>query len=226
MNYLHGLPDYRGCDVIDYQVARSRMVKEQLISRGITDERVLQAMSIIPRHLFIDQAFLPRAYGDSPLPIGCDQTISQPYIVATMTQEIGIKGDDKILEIGTGSGYQTAILSFLGARVYTIERNEELSKQAETVIRNLNIKNVRFKIGDGSIGWEKHAPYDGIIVTAGAPDIPDELMEQLAVGGTIVIPVGKRDTQRLIRVTKGENIIEKHEMLACSFVPLLGKQGW
>lgn len=202
------------------------MVKEQLINRGITDERVLQAMRIVPRHLFLDQAFWPRAYSESSLPIGCDQTISQPYIVAIMSQELGLNGGETILEIGTGSGYQTAILSFLGARVYTIERNEELSNLAKTVIGNLKIKNVRFIVGDGSIGWEKHAPYDGIIVTAGAPDIPDELMEQLAVGGTIVIPVGKRDTQRLIRVTKGENIIEKHEMLACSFVPLLGKQGW
>ncbi len=202
------------------------MVKEQLINRGITDERVLQAMSVVPRHLFLDQAFWPRAYGDYPLPIGCDQTISQPYIVATMTQELGIKGDEKILEIGTGSGYQTAILSFLGARVYTIERNAELSKQAETIIRNLKIKNVHFKIGDGSIGLGKYAPYDGIIVTAGAPDIPDELMEQLAAGGTIIIPVGKRDTQRLIRITRGEDIIEKHDMFACAFVPLLGKQGW
>ena len=202
------------------------MVKEQLINRGITDERVLQAMSVVPRHLFLDQAFWPRAYGDYPLPIGSDQTISQPYIVAVMTQELGINGDEKILEIGTGSGYQTAILSFLGARVYTIERNEELSKQAEKVIRNLTIKNVRFKVGDGTIGWEKHAPYDGIIVTAGAPDIPDELMEQLSVGGTIIIPVGKRDTQRLIRVTRGEDVIEKHDMFPCTFVPLLGKQGW
>ena len=211
---------------MDYEVARARMVGEQLIKRGIVDESVLKAMGSVPRHLFVDQAFWPRAYGDYPLPIGNDQTISQPYIVALMTQELALPENGKVLEIGTGSGYQTAILSFLGCSVYTIERFDELTKRAKNVLKKLNIKNIHFKVGDGSIGWEVNAPFDGIIVTAGAPEIPDALIEQLTTGGKIVIPVGKRHSQRLISVIKGEKIIEKHDMCGCMFVPLVGYRAW
>ena len=212
--------------MIDYEVARIRMVKEQLINRGISDERVLKAMSFIPRHLFVDQAFWPRAYGDYPLPIGNDQTISQPYIVALMTQGLELTGGEKVLEIGTGSGYQAALLAVLDCKVYTIERDKDLAKKAEKVIKKLKLNNISFEIGDGSIGWVDEAPFDGIIVTAGAPEVPENLMGQLVVGGRIVIPVGNRATQRLIVILKGENIIEKHDICGCAFVPLLGKQGW
>lgn len=211
---------------MDYEIARKRMVKDQLIKRGITDERVLKVMGYVPRHLFVDEAFWPRAYGDHPLPIGHDQTISQPYIVALMTQELDLPNEGKVLEIGTGSGYQTAILSLLGCTVYTIERFDELMKSAETVLEKLGIKNVCFTVGDGSIGLEEYAPYDGIIVTAGAPEISDVLMQQLATGGKMVIPVGTFNSQRLIKLVKGEKMLEKYDICGCSFVPLIGKQAW
>ena len=212
--------------VIDYEIARTRMVKEQLIGRGITDERVLGAMSVIPRHLFIDQAFWPRAYGDHPLPIDFDQTISQPYIVALMTQALQLSGGEKVLEVGTGSGYQTAILAVLASRVFTVEYQKELSKKAKSILRRLKIDNVEFTVGDGSLGWEDQAPFDGIIVTAGAPDIPDVLMGQLAFDGRLVIPVGSLANQRLFRIIKGREIIEKHDLGGCAFVPLYGEHGW
>ena len=212
--------------MIDYEVARTRMVKEQLISRGITDERVLRAMSLLPRHLFVDQAFWPRAYGDHPLPISLNQTITQPYIVALMTQALGLSGGEKVLEIGTGSGYQAALLAVLGCYVYTIELYNELSRQAEKIIIKLKIQNVTFVIGDGSIGLEEQAPFDRIVVTAGAPEVPEIFMEQLAVGGRLVIPIGSRYTQRLIIIIKGENMIEKHDVCSCAFVPLVGEQAW
>ena len=211
---------------MDYEVARARMVTGQLIKRGINDERVLKAMGAVPRHLFVDQAFWPRAYGDHPLPIGHDQTISQPYIVALMTQELAVPENGKILEIGTGSGYQTAVLALLGCSVYTVERHEELTRRGKRVLKKLGITNVHFRIGDGSLGWEDEGLFDGIIVTAGAPDIPDTLLDQLTMGGSIVIPVGDMNSQRLIKVTKGEKIIEKHDMCSCSFVPLVGDQAW
>lgn len=212
---------------MDYEIARARMVKEQLIARGIVDERVLKAMGSVPRHLFVDQAFWPRAYGDYPLPIGHNQTISQPYIVALMTQELELMEEGgKVLEIGTGSGYQTAILAFLGSTVYTIERYAEFTKSTRAVLKKLGIKNIHFRVGDGSIGWEENAKFDSIIVTAGSPDIPDTFMEQLTTGGRIVIPVGKRNSQRLIKIVKGEKIIEKYDICGCMFVPLIGDKGW
>ena len=211
---------------MEYEVARARMVKEQLIKRGITDKRVLEAMSAVPRHMFVDQAFWPRAYGDYPLPIGLDQTISQPYIVALMTQELELEEGQKVLEIGTGSGYQAALLSVLGCEVFSIERYEELSEKAKKTLDKLEIENVAFKVGDGSFGWEENAPYDGIIVTAGAPSAPDYLMNQLAVGGIFVIPVGTKSSQRLVKIIKGEKIIEKRDICGCIFVPLVGKLGW
>lgn len=211
---------------MDYEVARARMVKEQLIKRGINDERVLMAIGSVPRHIFLDQAFWPRAYGDHPLPIGHNQTISQPYIVALMCQELKLEEGKKILEIGTGSGYQSAVLAVMDYSVYTIERYEELSVRAEDIIKRLEITGVHFKIGDGSIGWEEESPFDGIIVTAGAPAVPEDLMEQVITGGKIIIPVGDRFSQRMQIIEKGEKIIEKRDICGCTFVPLVGKQGW
>lgn len=202
------------------------MVQEQLLARGVTDERVLRAMSIVPRHYFVDQAFWPRAYGDHPLPIGHGQTISQPYTVGLMSQELGAGEGDKVLEIGTGSGYQSAILAVLGCNVFTIERIDELSEAAKKALTKLDIKNVTFKVGDGSLGWPEQAPFKGIIVTAGAPDIPDCLIDQLAVGGNIVIPVGTLQSQRLVKIVKGKKTIDRHDMRGCAFVPLLGDRAW
>ena len=211
---------------MDYEVARARMVKEQLIKRGITDERVLRAMGSIPRHMFLDQAFWPRAYGDHSLPIENKQTISQPYIIALMCQELNLPEGKKILEIGTGSGYQSTILAVMGYSVYTIERYGRLSAKAQEVMKKLGISDVHFKVGDGSIGWKEQSPFDGIIVTAAAPAVPDDLMQQLAVGGRIVIPVGERVSQQLKVIEKGEKIIEKRDICGCVFVPLIGEQGW
>jgi len=211
---------------VDYEVARARMVKEQLIKRGINDERVLKAIGSVPRHIFLDQAFWPRAYGDHPLPIGHNQTISQPYIVALMCQELKLEEGKKILEIGTGSGYQSAVLAVMDYSVYTIERYEELSVRAEDIIKRLEITGVHFMIGDGSLGWEGESPFDGIIVTAGAPAVPEDLMEQVITGGKIIIPVGDRFSQRMQIIEKGEKIIEKRDICGCTFVPLVGKQGW
>lgn len=210
----------------DYEIARARMVQEQLIGRGISDERVLRAMGIVPRHYFVDQAFWPRAYGDHPLPINQDQTISQPYIVALMTQELDVSEGNRVLEIGTGSGYQSAVLAVLGCEVFTIDRYNELSDRAKKIHKKLDIRNVHFKVGDGSVGWKEEAPFDGILVTAGAPDIPDDLVEQLAVGGRLVIPVGSRQSQRLVKIVKGKKMIERHDMIGCMFVPLIGDRAW
>jgi len=211
---------------IDYEVARARMIKEQLISRDIRDKALLKVMGTVPRHVFVDGAFWPRAYGDYPLPIQCDQTISQPYIVALMCQELGEPHTGKVLEIGTGSGYQTAILALLGYAVYTVEWFGELSRKAEIILEKLGITSVRFMVGDGSMGWKEHAPFNGIVVAAGAPSVPDELIEQLALGGRIVIPVGDRISQRLQIIEKGEKFIEKRDVCGCTFVPLVGERGW
>ena len=211
---------------MDYEVARARMIRGQLIDRDITDERVLRVMGSIPRHLFVDQAFWPRAYSDHPLPIGHNQTISQPYMVALMTQELGLGEGSKVLEIGTGSGYQAAVLAMLGCRVYTVERYPELSNQAKKVLDDLQIGGIHFMIGDGSLGCPEFAPYDGIVVTAGAPVVPDNLIDQLAENGVIVIPVGSRHTQRLIKIVKGGKYVEKSEVCVCSFVPLVGEKAW
>ncbi len=210
----------------DYEIARARMVKEQVIKRGITDSPSLRAMRLVPRHLFVDPAFLPRAYSDHPLPIGYDQTISQPYIVALMSQELALTGSEKVLEIGTGSGYQATILAVIGCSVYTIERIPELSERAAEVIRSLGLKNVFFRVGDGSLGWKEKAPFDRIIVTAGAPAVPELLLEQLAPQGRIVIPVGGRAAQQLLIVIRDGNSIEKRYVAGCSFVPLIGEMGW
>jgi protein-L-isoaspartate(D-aspartate) O-methyltransferase len=212
--------------VVDYKVARLRMVREQLIDRGITDERVLKAMSIVPRHLFVNQGFWPRAYGNHPLPIGNGQTISQPYIIGAMCQELSLPENGKVLEIGTGSGYQTAILAVMGNQVYTVERHAELADTARAILKKLGISGISFLIGDGSVGWEQESPFDSVVVSAGAPDVPDELVAQVKSGGRVVIPVGDREGQRLMIIEKKDNMVEKRDRGPCMFVPLVGKKGW
>ena len=210
----------------DFKLARERMVKNQLASRGIADEGVLKAMGKIPRHLFISEALAGEAYNDHPVPIGEKQTISQPYIVALMTEALELKGKENTLEIGTGSGYQTAILAELSSRVYTIERIKSLLVDARKLLAQLGYSNVLFKAFDGTLGWKEYAPFDAIMVTAGAPSLPEPLMDQLADNGRMIIPIGDRYTQELIKVTKkGENL-EQESLGGCRFVNLIGIHGW
>ncbi len=210
-----------------FAIARERMVREQIEARGIKDPRVLAAMRKVPRHLFVDEALWPQAYNDYPLPIGEGQTISQPYIVALMTSALELKGNEKVLEIGTGSGYQTAILAELAKSVFTIERVNDLMLRAKKILDRLGYFNVAYKVGDGTLGWPEMAPFQGIIVTAAAPDIPLPYLEQLDVGGRIVIPVGDRSAQVLYKVTKLPNgELKKENLGGCRFVPLIGKYGW
>jgi len=202
------------------------MVKNQLMARSIRDERVLKAMEKIPRHLFIQEALAGEAYNDHPVPIGEKQTISQPYIVALMTEALELEGSENTLEIGTGSGYQTAILAELSSRVYTIERIKSLLVKARKLLAKLNYNNILFKAFDGTLGWKDYAPFDAIMVTAGAPSVPEPLKEQLADNGRIIIPVGDRYTQELIKITrKGENF-EQESFGGCRFVNLIGVHGW
>lgn len=199
---------------------------ERLRSRGIVDERVLQAMNKIPRELFVDPTYLGQAYEDSALPIDCNQTISQPYTVAFMTQCLNVKENDKVLEIGTGSGYQATLLYLLGARIYTVERIYELFVKANELFKKIGVVAMT-KWGDGSLGWKEFAPYDGIIVTAAAPKVPSKLLEQLAIGGRLVVPVGDRSSQSMFIVTKlGENQFKEEQEHFFKFVPLIGEEGW
>ena len=202
-----------------------RNLVEGLWAKGIKDENVLKAIYDIPREKFISLALRKFAYDDNALPIECAQTISQPFTVAYMTQVLEVKRGDKILEIGTGSGYQAAILSRLGAEVFSVERIEKLYQNAATLMHELGIK-VNLKLDDGTLGWEENAPYDKIIVTAGAPDIPHHLVEQLKTGGKLVIPVGDQETQRLLVITRTETGIEKKFYDNFKFVPLIGAEGW
>lgn len=214
---------------MNFDSQRVKMAEEQLIARGdITNRRVLDAFLKVPRHKFVPLQEQKSAYGDFPLPIGCGQTISQPYMVALMTQCLGLKGDEKVLEIGTGSGYQAAILAQLAKEVYTVERFAELSETAKTNISELGYSNIYFKVGDGTLGWKENAPFDGIIVTAGAPRPPQPLLEQLAQGGRLVIPIGGGFSQTLTLIKKGPGPaqIESKEVCGCMFVPLVGKEGW
>ncbi len=210
----------------DYRLARERMVRNQLITRGITDKRVLNAMGRIRRHLFMEEALEGEAYNDHPLPIGHKQTISQPYIVALMTQALELSGNEKTLEIGTGSGYQTAILAELSDRVYTIERIRALMERARHILQELGYTNVMFKSYDGTLGWEEYSPYDAIIITAGAPDVPEPLLKQLADGGRMVVPVGDRFSQELIKITKRKDSYDRKSLGGCRFVDLIGAHGW
>jgi protein-L-isoaspartate(D-aspartate) O-methyltransferase len=210
----------------DFALARKKMVEGQLQARGIRDDRVLDAMLEVPRHLFVDFSMQAEAYDDNPLPIGDGQTISQPYMVAIMTELLQFKGLEIALEIGTGSGYQAAVLSRVCKWVYTVERIRKLSERAEKTVKSCGYENITFIVGDGTEGWPAAAPYDGIIVTAGAPRRPDTFIKQLRVGGRLVIPVGDRFSQTLKRVIKTEEgtTIENHT--GCRFVDLIGKWGW
>ncbi len=205
---------------------RKEMVEEQLRARRIRDERLLSVMGEIPRHRFVPRELASRAYEDCPLPIGEEQTISQPYIVAEMTQALSLKGTEKVLEIGTGSGYQTAILCRLSREVVTVERLESLSRAARTALEAMGVENVRFRVGDGTLGAPDEAPFDRVIVTAAAPGVPEPLFEQMKEGGIMVIPIGGRWEQELVTVRKETGLSRKEYLGGCRFVPLLGERGF
>ncbi|OAG27199.1 protein-L-isoaspartate(D-aspartate) O-methyltransferase [Thermodesulfatator autotrophicus] len=209
-----------------YQKARERMVQTQIAARGIKDPRVLAAMLKVPRHLFVEEALKDQAYGDYPLPIGEGQTISQPYIVALMTEALELKGPEKVLEVGTGSGYQAAILAELARWVYSIERYSSLARRAKRILESLGYNNVIIKVGDGTKGWPEAAPFDAIIVTAAGPKIPEPLIEQLKDGGRLVMPVGDEWSQYLIKVTKKGDQLIKENLGAVRFVKLVGEYGF
>ncbi len=212
--------------VPDYHLAREKMVKNQLIPRGIKDPGVLYAMGKVPRDRFVEEALVGEAYNDHPLPIGNKQTISQPYIVALMTEALKLTGKEKTLEIGTGSGYQTAILAELSRKVYTVERIRSLMVKARQTLQELEYNNILFKAFDGTLGWKEHGPYDAIIVTAGSPKIPQPLLDQLSDGGRLVIPVGDRYSQELIKMTNKKGKYIKDNLGGCRFVDLVGIHGW
>jgi protein-L-isoaspartate(D-aspartate) O-methyltransferase len=212
--------------MIDFPKARLKMVEEQIISRGIRDSGVIEAMKKVPRHLFVEEALQSQGYSDHPLPIGEKQTISQPYMVALMTEALQLTGKEKVLEIGAGSGYQTAILAELGEKVFSIERIRSLAIRARKLLYELGYFNVEIKIFDGTYGWVEEGPFDAIIVTAGAPDIPQPLIDQLTIGGRLVIPVGDAFVQDLIRVTKIGEGIKREDLGGCRFVKLIGRYGW
>jgi len=209
-----------------FRIARDRMVAQQIQARGINDPRVLTAMRNVPRHLFVDEALWDQAYSDFPLPIGSSQTISQPYIVALMSESLGLKGNEKVLEVGTGSGYQTAILAELARTVCSVERVPALLPRARKVLSNLGYTNVLLKLDDGTWGWQDKAPFDAIIVTAGSPSVPQPLIDQLKDPGIMIIPVGDEYSQSLIKITKSGNKINQEDMGGVRFVKLLGDHGW
>ncbi len=213
-------------NALKFEKQRDEMVRRQIEARGITDTRVLFAMRKVPRHLFVSEALMDQAYGDHPLPIGEQQTISQPYIVAEMTQALALGKDDRVLEIGTGSGYQAAVLSQIVFRVYTIERIYSLFVKARKCFDALRYYNIVTRYSDGTSGWPDESPFDAIIVTAGAPEIPHVLVNQLAVGGRMVIPVGDQYSQELIKIVKDEDGIHKTDLGGCRFVKLVGEYGW
>jgi protein-L-isoaspartate(D-aspartate) O-methyltransferase len=203
------------------------MVDTQLIARGVKDRRVIEAMLKTPRHLFVQEAMAAQAYNDNSLPIGEKQTISQPYMVALMSELLALNGSETVLEIGTGSGYQAAVLSLLARRVCTVERIPQLATKARRLFDSLGLTNIAMKIDDGTVGWAAEAPFAAIIVTAGAPDVPQELVDQLAVGGRLVIPVGDEQDQELLRIVKNaDGSVTEEKSVACRFVRLIGKAGW
>ncbi|MCM8819556.1 MAG: protein-L-isoaspartate(D-aspartate) O-methyltransferase [Candidatus Omnitrophica bacterium] len=210
----------------DFNMLKEKMIKEQIFSRGIKDQRILDAFRKVPRHLFVPESQIRFSYIDSPLPIGEGQTISQPYIVALMTLLLDVKESQKVLEIGTGSGYQAAILAYLGAKVYSIERIASLAEKAKTLLSKLGY-DVQIKIGDGSLGWEEYSPYDRIIVTAASPSILDTWRKQLKIGGKMVLPVEYGLYQMLVVVNKiSETEFSQKQICECIFVPLVGKYGY
>ncbi|MBK5274564.1 MAG: protein-L-isoaspartate(D-aspartate) O-methyltransferase [Desulfuromonadales bacterium] len=221
---------------MNYEFARKKMVQEQILNpvsadrTPVTDRRVLDAMLKIPRHIFVQEAFAAQAYSDTPLPIGEKQTISQPYMVALMTEMLALTGTEKVLEIGTGSGYQAAVLAMLAERVCTVERIRPLALRARKCLDSLKLFNVMLRINDSDdspVGWQEEAPFDAIMVTAGAPEVPSVLTDQLAPGGRLVIPVGSESEQRLVKIVKdADGELEMVASIGCRFVPLIGRQGW
>jgi len=210
----------------DYPRARAKMVERLRHHYQIRDERVLEAMALIPRHFFVPEALRANSYGDHALPIECGQTISQPFIVARQTELLEVTKNDRVLEIGAGSGYQTAVLSCVAGQIFAIERIPDLARAAQALLRQLRIFNAMIKCFDGTVGWSEFAPYRGILVAAASPDIPQPLIHQLAVGGRLVIPVGSEKDQRLIRVTKTETGTGTEDFGGCQFVKLIGRHGW
>ncbi|MCX5859904.1 MAG: protein-L-isoaspartate(D-aspartate) O-methyltransferase [Proteobacteria bacterium] len=209
-----------------FELLRREMVQSQLERRNLKDQRVLEAMRKVPRHRFVPEQSRSEAYDDHPLPIGEGQTISQPYMVAIMTELLELRGGEKVLEIGTGSGYQLAILAELAREVFSVERLGPLADRSRARLRELGYRNIEIRTGDGTIGWPERAPFDGIIVTAGAPKIPLPLVEQLSEGGRLVIPVGEERRQELYRVVKEGGGTRKEYFGGCVFVPLVGEHGW
>ncbi len=205
---------------------RREMVEKQIASRGVTDPQVLDAMSKVQRHLFVSEALVDSAYGDFPLPIGENQTISQPYIIAEMTQSLDLKGHERVLEIGTGSGYQAAVLSSIVYKVYTIERNHALFLQTRKLFDKLKYHNIVTRYSDGTQGWSEQAPFDAIIVTAGGQEIPSPLIQQLSTGGCLVMPVGGSNFQELLKIEKTKDGIKTTNLGGCRFVKLIGQYGW
>lgn len=212
----------------DFSGLRESMVVNQVAARGVRSENVLNAMRKVPRELFVPNRLAEFAYEDSPLSIAAGQTISQPYIVAFMIEALGLRGGEKVLEIGAGSGYAAAVLAEIAGDVYTIEYIEELAKSAASILAELGYDNVQVLHGDGTLGWEEHAPYDGIVVTAGGPEVPESLQQQLKIGGRMIIPIGEsRNFQELIRVTRvSETRFKSEDLASVRFVPLVGAQGW
>jgi protein-L-isoaspartate(D-aspartate) O-methyltransferase len=209
-----------------YETARARMVEEQLARRGVTDARVLAVMRRVPRHRFVEEALRERAYGDHPLPIGEEQTISQPYIVGFMTQLLELHGQEKVLEVGTGSGYQTAVLAELARRVCSVERLPRLAERARALLEQLGYDNVWVRVGSGTLGWPDEAPFDRILVTAGGPAVPPPLFQQLAEGGRMVVPLGDAANQTLTVVEKSAGEMKTRPCGECKFVKLVGKYAW
>ncbi len=211
----------------NFSVARRRMVEEQVIARGVTDQRVIEAMRKVPRHKFVEEALEGKAYQDAPLPIGEKQTISQPYMVALMSEALALNGSETVLEVGTGSGYQAAVLTHLAERVFSLERIPILARRARKVLDECGFSKVNIRLADGTHGWQDMAPFDAVIVTAGAPDVPQDYLDQLALNGRLVIPVGDRGSQVLMRITRvGESEYQEEQLLGCRFVPLIGNHGW
>jgi len=210
----------------NYEKERGRMVEEQLLLRGVKDERVLSAMRMVPRHEFLPEAIRGMAYQDSALPLGEAQTMSQPYMVALMSELLGLQGAERVLEIGTGSGYQAAVLSKLCGKVYSVERIKPLAERARATLDRLGYRSVAIKVYDGTYGWKEMSPFDAIMVTAGAPDVPAPLVDQLREGGRMVIPVGERYGQVLLKVVKTSSGSVTERNIPCTFVPLIGSHGW
>jgi protein-L-isoaspartate(D-aspartate) O-methyltransferase len=210
----------------DFEPLRIQMVENQIKSRGLSDPRMIDAMLRVPREKFVDETMAGRAYSDCALPIGLSQTISQPYMVALMTEVLSLKGNERVLEIGTGSGYQTAILAELSSWVYSVERITSLSRSAANLLGELGYANVSFKVGDGTLGWEEEAPFERIMITAGAPNVPPALEQQLGEGGRMVIPIGSSNSQVLELVEKKGGKVFSKPICGCTFVPLIGEGGW